>query len=90
MLTYAHKWYNMGLIYVEVLRMKLKKNIMIDEEVFSRVSEYASSNGISFSGALSVLAGQALDAMKGIDGVKQLVEIMEQLQQKGAGAPPNQ
>lgn len=72
----------MAVIYMEVLPMKLKKNIMIDEDVYLRVLQYANDNGISFSGAVSVLAGQALTAMKSIDSVENLVKLMTDIQQE--------
>lgn len=72
--------------------MKLTKNITIDEEVYNRISEYAKENGISFSGALSVLAGQALQAVKGVESIKQLTDMMEMLQKQsgtaGGDTPP--
>ncbi len=72
--------------------MKLRKAIMIDEEVFNRISEYAKENGVSFSGAISVLAGQALQAVKGIESIKQLTDMMEKLQKQsgaaGGATPP--
>lgn len=66
--------------------MKINKNITMDEEVYKRISEYAKENGISFSGALSVLAGQALNAVKGVESIKQLTDMMEKVQkQSGRG-----
>lgn len=58
--------------------MKLRKAISIDEEVSNRVQEYADKNGISFSGAISVLAGQALDALKGLETFKRFSDMMEE------------
>lgn len=73
--------------------MKLKKSISIEEEVYNRINEYAEMYGISFSSAIAVLAGQAMQALKGVDSIKQLTEIMEKLQKQsgaaGGGSPPN-
>lgn len=66
--------------------MKINKNITMDEEVYNRISEYAKENGISFSGALSVLAGQALQAVKGVESIKQLTDMMEKVQKQAISA----
>lgn len=66
--------------------MKINKNITMDEEVYKRISEYAKENGISFSGALSVLAGQALNAVKGVESIKQLTDMMEKVQKQSGAA----
>lgn len=52
--------------------MKTKRTLTIEEEVFDRVLEYADRNGISVSGAFSVLAMQKLDE---IDALKQAHEM---------------
>ena len=73
--------------------MKLKKSISIEEEVYNCINEYAELYGLSFSSAIAVLAGQALQALKGVDSIKQLTEMMERLQKQSGAAvgvtPPN-
>jgi len=58
--------------------MKVKKNITMDEDVCRRIMDFAEQNGISFSGAISVLSGQALETKQGMDVLKQLTELMNQ------------
>ena len=52
--------------------MKVKRTLTIEKEVYDRVEEYADKNGISVSGAFSVLAMQKLDE---IDALKQAHEM---------------
>ena len=52
--------------------MKVKRTLTIEKEVYDRVEEYADKNGISVSGAFSVLAMQKLDE---IDALKQAKEM---------------
>lgn len=60
--------------------MKLRKTIMIDEEVYKRVSAFADENGISVSGAISVLVGQALQAQKGMDSLQHVAKLFSEMQ----------
>ena len=53
-------------------KMKTKRNMTIEQEVYDRVLEYADRNGISVSGAFSVLATQKLDE---IEALKQAHEM---------------
>lgn len=53
-------------------KMKTKRNLTIEQEVYDRVLEYADRNGISVSGAFSVLATQKLDE---IEALKQAHEM---------------
>lgn len=59
--------------------MKKQKNLTLDEAVIEKIEKYALENGISFSGAVSVLAGQVLQAQKAVDGLDQLKDAMGQL-----------
>lgn len=52
--------------------MKTKRTLTIEDEVFARVQEYADKNGISVSGAFSVLSTQKLDE---IEALKQAHEM---------------
>lgn len=53
-------------------KVKVKRTLTIEKEVYDRVEEYADKNGISVSGAFSVLAMQKLDE---IDALKQAHEM---------------
>ena len=53
-------------------KVKVKRTLTIEKEVYDRVEEYADKNGISVSGAFSVLAMQKLDE---IDALKQAKEM---------------
>jgi hypothetical protein len=55
-------------------KVKVKRTLTIEKEVYDRVEEYADKNGISVSGAFSVLAMQKLDE---IDALKQAHEMQE-------------
>lgn len=62
--------------------MKVKRTLTIELEVYNRVEEYANKNGISASGAFSILAMQKLDeieAMKQISQVQDLFSKMSDL-----------
>lgn len=62
--------------------MKIRKVLTLDEEVCKRISAYADENGLAFSGAVSVLANQALQAQKGIDSLQQISKMFEEVKKQ--------
>lgn len=53
---------------------KQRVNIQMDQIVLARIDEYARRNGISRGGAISVLTTSALDNIKGIDVLSQMMQ----------------
>lgn len=71
--------------------MKIKKTIALEESVMADVQEYAESNGLTFTGALSVLARQALQAQKAVQAASNLSTLMDEVKKLipgGAGEAP--
>ena len=62
-------------------KVKVKRTLTIEKEVYDRVEEYADKNGISVSGAFSVLAMQKLDE---IDALKQAHEMQSMFERMSA------
>lgn len=56
---------------------KTKKTIALEDSVIAKVQQFADENGITFTGAISVLVGNALTAYKSLDSVKELTAMIE-------------
>lgn len=62
----------------------MKKAVMIhmEEEVLKYVDGFADKNGISRSGAISVIVSQYRQSMDGVDAIKQLMVAYQAEQEK--------
>ena len=59
--------------------MKTKRTLTIEDEVFARVQEYADKNGISVSGAFSVLSTQKLDEIEALKQASEMQSLFEKM-----------
>lgn len=59
--------------------MKTKRTLTIEQEVFDRVLEYADRNGISVSGAFSVLAMQKLDEIEALKQARDMQGLFDKM-----------
>lgn len=56
--------------------MKVKATVTLEEDVIKSIDEYGKKNGISRSGAISVLTSQALQALKMTSTLDNLIGVV--------------
>ena len=59
--------------------MKVKRTLTIEQDVYDRVNEYSEKNGISVSGAFSVLATQKLDEIEALKQASEMQSLFEKM-----------
>lgn len=61
---------------------KNRVNVYLNEDVLAQIDEFAKKNGISRSGAISVLCIQSIQSNKSIDVIAKFQDLLKQEEKK--------